>query len=292
MSTPGHGTTEHGSVTEPEERSGDPATAGAHFRILVAYDGARFHGWQFQPDQISVQGEIERAIRGVTGRAIRIQGAGRTDAGVHALGQVASFRVETRLEPERLRMALNAHLPPDIRVHCCAPAPEAFSARFDAHWRLYRFVLARTASPFLRGRAVVPRWWPDLEPMQAAAGCLPRGEQDFHAFTTQPEGPFGCFLHEARWERWAGGYLFTIRANRFLYQMVRILVGTFLEVGRGRLRPEEVLRILERGDRRSAGPLAQAHGLYLAGVGYDPPWPECGPVEPGPIGPEGVFESR
>ncbi len=251
------------SATEEERR----------FRALVAYDGGRFHGWQFQPGLSTIQGEIERAIAATTARTIRVAGAGRTDAGVHALGQVSSFTLRTRLAPDRLRMALNAHLPPEIRIHACEEAPVGFSARQSARFRRYQYVLARRDTPFLRGRAYVPRVWPDLEAMQTAAALLPRGERDFRSLTTQPEGPYGCRLDEARWETWDLGYLFTIRASRFLYQMVRILVGTFLEIGRGRRPPEAMPQILAAQNRSAAGPLAPAHGLYLVEVGYDPPWP-------------------
>ena len=111
-------------------------------------------------------------------------------------------------------------------------------------------------------------------------GCIPDTVTvsvtgyEFRAFTTQPEGPFGCRLHRATWAEWEGGLVFTVESNRFLYQMVRILVGTFLEIGRGRLEPEVMGRILSAGDRRGAGPLVAACGLYLVRVGYDPPWPE------------------
>lgn len=249
--------------------------ASRRFRVLVAYDGSRFHGWQVQPGMTTVQGEIEKALRAITGTRVPVTGAGRTDAGVHALGQVASFMSPTRLAPERLRLALNAHLPPDIRVHCCDEAPEDFSARFRAHWRRYHYVLARRASPFQRGRAYVPRSWPDLGRMNTGLESL-LGEHEFRSFTTQPEGPFGCLLHEAIWREWTEGYVFTIRSNRFLYQMVRILVGTLLEIGRGRLAPGDLQRILEGKDRRAAGPLAPACGLYFAEAGYAPPWPGPG----------------
>ena len=248
----------------------DPPPAGARlFRAQVAYDGGRFHGWQFQPAQATVQGEIERAIAAVTAHQIRVQGAGRTDAGVHALGQVCSFDLSTRLEPPRLLAALNAHLPPDIRIFHLEEAPPGFSARFSACWRRYRYFLVRRADPFRRGRAYVPRTWPDLIRMREAAPVLV-GEHEFRSFTTQPEGPFGCRVEEADWDAWGGGYVFSIRSNRFLYQMVRILV----EIGRGRIPPEAMARILAGGDRRAAGPLAPGVGLYLAEVGYDPSWPD------------------
>jgi len=251
-----------------------PGPDEAGYRLLVSYDGGPFHGWQFQPELPTVQGELERALHAITGRQVRIQGAGRTDAGVHALGQVASFVIATRIPAGRLAPALNAHLPGTIRVLASAAAPERFSARFSAQWRAYRYVVARRETPFTRGRATVPRGsWPALAPMQDALPAI-LGEHEFRAFTTQPEGPFGSCVHEASWSAWEDGYVFSIRANRFLYQMVRILVGTCLEIGAGRRPPESLGELLARGDRRAAGVLAPPSGLYLAGVGYDPPWPE------------------
>ena len=262
-----------GELTPDGEKPAGEIAAERSIRLLVAYDGAAYHGWQVQPELPTVQGELERALAAITGRAVRVQGAGRTDAGVHALGQVASLRVVTRLDSVRLRAALNAHLPRDIRIERAGEAPPDFAARFSALWREYRYLLARSESPFLRGRAWVPRHWPDPARMNAA--LLPiTGEHEFTAFTTQPEGPYGCRVHEAMWSEWEGGLAFTIRSNRFLYQMVRILVGTCVEIGRGRLDPEALARILEQGDRRHAGPLAPAAGLYLIQVGYDPPWPD------------------
>ena len=252
------------------------------FRALVAYDGAAYSGWQFQPNARTVQGELERALHAVTGERVRIEGAGRTDQGVHALGQIASFRVVTNLAPERLRAAMSFHLPPDIRVHRLALAPEEFSARFSARWRLYWYLLAREASPFTFRRAHTPRQWPKLDPMNEALSFL-LGEWSFRGFTTQPEGPFGCYVSEARWEETPLGLTLRIRANRFLYHMVRIVVGTSLDIGMGKRPPRTMADVLLSENRSMAGPLASGDGLYLAAVGYDPPWPEAElPIDLGP----------
>jgi tRNA pseudouridine38-40 synthase len=268
--------------------SGEPQPTGAAgdglrlLRALVSYDGTRYHGWQIQTREATVQGEVERALCEVTTEPVRIVGAGRTDAGVHALGQVFSFRSDSRIPAARLGPALNARLPPDIRVHALEEAPAGFSARFSARWRLYGYLLARRSSPFLFRRAYVPRAWPEAESMNQALAPL-RGERDFRAFTSQKEGPFGCRLLEARWSIWEHGLVLRVRADRFLYRMVRVLAGTCLQIGQGRRPPEEMARILAAGDRHAAGPLVPAHGLYLAAVGYDPPWP--GPEVPDVPGP-------
>jgi len=258
-----------GSIQDPPPVDALPERA---YRALVTYDGSGFHGWQFQPGLPTVQGAIEDALFAITGQRTRVQGAGRTDAGVHALGQVADFRIRTRIVPERMARALNAHLPGSARILAVEVAPGGFSARFSARFRRYRYRIDRVHTPFNRGRAYVPRFRPSLERMQAALDPLP-GEHDFQAFTTQPEGPFGCCVHSLSWEERSGGIDFTVQANRFLYQMVRILVGTMLEIGRGRLEPEEMKAILLGRDRRRAGPLAPAAGLYLEEVGYEPAWP-------------------
>lgn len=258
----------------------DPALT--RFRIQVAYDGGRFHGWQVQPREMTVQGELERALSTLTGARPRIQGAGRTDAGVHALGQVADFEVETRIPPHRMAKALNAHLPPDIRVLACEEAPPGFSARFRASWRAYEYVLARARSPFLHRYAYTPPAWPELERMQRSTATL-LGEHDFRSFTSQPEGPYGCHLHDAAWTPWRGGLRFRIRADRFLYRMVRVLVGTFLQIGTGKREAGSLPQVLAARDRSAAGPLAPAQGLYLVAVGYDPGWPgRTGPRAVGP----------
>lgn len=259
----------------------DEATEERSFRALVAYDGLHFSGWQYQPNARTVQGELERAIHAVTAQSVRIEGAGRTDQGVHAHGQVASFKVTTRLGAERLKPALNFHLSPDVRVHRLDDAPLDFSARFSARWRLYWYELAREASPFTRERAFTPKQWPTVAPMNEALAFL-LGEWSFRGFTTQPEGPYGCYVSEARWEETPLGLRLVLRANRFLYHMVRIVVGSSLEVGVGKRAPIWLREILARENRSLAGPLAPAHGLYLTAVGYDPPWPLERPIDPGP----------
>lgn len=251
------------------------------FRALVAYDGSRFHGWQAQPREATVQGELERALTAITRQKVRIQGAGRTDAGVHALGQAMNFEVATRLAPHRMEAALNAHLPPEIRVYACEEAPDGFSARFSATWRAYEYVLARDRSPFLAKYAHTPPRWPELEAMNRCAPAL-LGEHSFRAFTSQKDPPFGCHVHELHWSAWAGGLVFRIRADRFLYRMVRILVGTFLQIGAGQRPGSALTQVLQASDRTAAGPLAPGHALFLSAVGYRPGWPTWG--EPGAIG--------
>ena len=247
------------------------ARARRNIRAVVAYDGSGFHGWQLQPTLPTVQGEIERALQAITGAEVRVQGAGRTDAGVHALGQVASFEVATPIPDPRLRSALNAHLPASIRIAALETAPPEFHARFSAHWRHYGYLLVREESPFLSRYAYRPRSWPELERMNAACENL-AGEHDFRAFTSQPEGPYGCHLLEAGWRPWAGGLLFQVRADRFLYRMVRFLVGVCIEIGRGNREIGHLRELAGTGDRSRVAAPAPAMGVYLLRVGYGPQW--------------------
>ncbi|MEZ4653949.1 MAG: tRNA pseudouridine(38-40) synthase TruA [Candidatus Eisenbacteria bacterium] len=254
-----------------EGTASDPSAPGTRtLRVLVAYDGSGYHGWQVQPGLPTVQGEIESALSRITGQRTRVHGAGRTDTGVHALGQVASFTLTTRIPDDRLASALNAHLPPEIRVGAVEPSPTR-STRASAHWRCYGYLLVREPSPFLSRYAFRSRPWPDPDPMNAACAEL-TGERDFRAFTSQPEGPFGCFLFGARWRAWSDGLVFEVRANRFLHRMVRFLVGTCLEIGRGNRPVEEMANLLESGDRRRTPAPAPSTGLYLLEVGYEEPW--------------------
>lgn len=240
-------------------------------RAVVAYDGSGYHGWQFQPSLLTIQGEIERALYAVTGGAVRVHGAGRTDAGVHALGQVASFEVDTRLPDPRLLSALNSHLPSAVRISVLETAPPEFHARFSAHWREYGYLLVKEESPFLSRYSFRPRPWPDLDLMNSACEDI-AGERDYRAFTSQAEGPFGCHLLEAGWRACPGGLVFQVRSDRFLYRMVRFLAGACIEIGRGNRSIGHVRELLGTGDRSRVPAPAPAMGVYLLRVGYGPEW--------------------
>jgi tRNA pseudouridine38-40 synthase len=235
-------------------------------RLDLEYDGTAFAGWSAQPGLRSVQEEVERALRTILRREAALTVAGRTDRGVHAWGQVASYEGEPA--PAR---ALNAVLPNDVAVLACAPAPDGFDARRDARSRTYCYrLLTRAApSPFERRRAL---WWPrplDVEALQACAAAL-RGTHDFTAFTpTQTDHVrFERDVLDARWER-AGDFLeFWITADTFMRHMNRVLVGTMLEAATGRRSVESFADLLTGRPRAQAGDTAPAHGLYLASVAY------------------------
>lgn len=264
----------------------------ATIKLILAYDGNRYSGWQTQnrpqsivhgPRPKTIQEEIEKALEKVFKKKIRIEASGRTDAGVHAVAQVAHFALNRAFDLKKLPAALNAYLPSDILVSSAKKAPARFHARFDAEKKLYRYCVVNTAQRplFVSGYAAWVRHPLDVKKMRRAARCL-LGRHDFRSFqatdrvprrsvTTVSKiritRPRGCsmfpFMGRAVW------ILVDIEASGFLRNMVRNIVGTLIEVGRGRLDAEKIGEILRARDRRAAGPCAPAQGLYLMEVHYD-----------------------
>jgi tRNA pseudouridine38-40 synthase len=245
----------------------------SRIRLRLEYDGTDFHGWQLQAGERTVQGELEAAFAHILGVPVRVHGAGRTDAGVHARGQTAHADVDTRLDPAALQRALNAVLPPDVAVLELAAAASDFDARGAARWKryVYRILERRPASP-LRRRAVWHHHGSlDLGRMRDAARLL-EGTHDFAAFRGNPRGSGdeGTVRTLLRLElRREGDELWIVAEGQaFLRHMVRNLVGTLVEVGRGRLPAESMREILASRDRSRAGPTAPACGLCLEHVEY------------------------
>ena len=239
-------------------------------RLDIEYDGGGFRGWAVQPGLRTVQGELEAALATVLREPVKLTVAGRTDTGVHALGQVASFATEAEVG-EDLARRLNGVGPDDIAVTAAAAVEDRFDARRSARSRSYRYrLLARSApSPFELTRAL---WWPhrvDLGALEACATALP-GTHDFTAFTpTQTDHVrFDREIHHAGWERDGDILSFRITADAFMRNMVRILVGTMLEVSSGRRTPTSFTKLLTGAPRSAAGETAPPHGLYLEKVGY------------------------
>lgn len=243
-------------------------------RLDLAYEGTRYHGFGLQPNRRTIQEVLEEALARSLGERVRVTAAGRTDAGVHASGQVVSFTTRGRLAPPELLRAANAHLPDDVLVHGAADMPPEYDARRSAIRRHYRYLIWSQRLPSLWWR----RWaWhltdrPDLAAMQQATDQLV-GTHDFASFlghrSQEPSGRTTIrTIERAAW--WQDGNLigFEITANAFLRHMVRGVVGTLVEVGRGKLDPAQFGTILGAGDRRQAGPNAPPHGLILTGVEY------------------------
>jgi tRNA pseudouridine38-40 synthase len=269
-----------------------------NLRLILSYDGADFAGWQVQPGRSTVQGELASAIRRLSGENVLPQGSGRTDAGVHALAQVASFATASTIPVENWRRALNDILPASIRVLEVIEAAPEFHARKSARAKTYRYRIYRGAicPPFL-ARYVWHYPYPLEEAVMVAAADVVVGEHDFTSFaavdpervermaaeenvgvgksatthlqTTNLQMTNVRTIFSSNWTREGAELIYTVRGSGFLHHMVRNLVGTFVLVGKGTLSREEFRRILDARDRTAAGPTAPASGLYLVEVEYD-----------------------
>lgn len=242
------------------------------YRLHIEYDGAAFHGWQVQPGHPSVQAAVEEALTTALRTTVEVTGSGRTDAGVHARGQVAHFATDEPVDLHRLRRSLNGLLPETVAVHALAAAPDGFHARYDARRRRYHYYTSTLPRPLERGRRWLLRPAPDLDRMNRAA-CTLLGTHDFDAFCKTQSATRNrvCTVYDARWvdEPRHGDAYFVVEADRFLHGMVRAIVGTLVQIGRGKRPENDLTSVLASRDRRSAGPAAPAHGLVLEYVGYD-----------------------
>jgi len=248
-----------------------------NLKLILSYDGSEYSGWQIQPDAATIQGTLASAIGRLTGEKVLPQGSGRTDAGVHALAQVATFSTASTVPVENFVKALNDVLPPSIRVLESVEVPDDFHARKSAYAKTYRYRILRSpiCSPFI-ARYVWHFPYPLDEPSMARAAAQVLGEQDFTSFAAvDPERgredsePSNVrTIMESCWKRDGEQFIYTVRGNGFLHHMVRNLVGTFVLVGKGTLQVEEIVRILESRNRSSAGPTAPASGLCLVAVEY------------------------
>lgn len=272
-----------------------------HWKLTLSYDGTHFHGWQVQPGLMTVQSSLAEAIERVTGGHVLPQGSGRTDAGVHALAQVASFALASLMPAPNLLRALNRVLPSSVRVLAATPVAASFHARHSALAKIYEYRIferrqrtapdasatERICSPFLAPFVWDCRWPLSLETMQDAA-TLFLGTHDFTSFAAsdperglrdeeddgpRPRGqrinPVKTITH-SNWSIENGLLVYRIRGNGFLHHMVRNIVGTLVDIGRGSLTPGDVGTIMAARDRTRAGPTAPARGLYLHTVEYDP----------------------
>ncbi len=271
-----------------------------NIRLMIAYDGTDFHGWQIQPNRPTIQGALVEVASRLTGEKIFLFGAGRTDAGVHALGQTASFKTGSGMSPDEFRRAFNALLPPAIRVLRCEEESPDFHPRWQAVEKTYQYRIYRGAIvPPFDERYVLHYPFPLNEEAMAQAAPLFEGEHDFTAFAgaegDEEEGRQRTPVREilsariarvARANVWSEPFarlapepvstgeelVFTVRGRSFLRFMVRKMAGTLLEIGRGRLAPDDILVQYEKRDRSAVGPTVPAQGLFLVAVEYPDRW--------------------
>jgi tRNA pseudouridine38-40 synthase len=241
-----------------------------NFKLTLEYDGTDFHGWQRQPGLRTVQGTMETALAEIFGKEIQVNGAGRTDAGVHALGQVANFAAGSRLTIEQVGKAIASKLPEDIHVYRVDEVDLNFHARFSARSRRYTYYLRTEPTAIWRRFAYVVPFPLELDGMTTAARYLV-GEKDFASFTPNRGGgsPTLCNLLSCAVERHDEIVSVAVEADHFLHNMVRTIVGTLIEVGRGRFKPEHVKDVLRKTDRTAAGPTIPPNGLFLMEVVYE-----------------------
>jgi tRNA pseudouridine38-40 synthase len=256
-------------------------TARRRVRLELAYDGTGYAGWQIQPDVPTVQGVVFAAARTVLGEPVKLVGASRTDAGVHALHQVASLTTDSALDAATIKRALNATLPPDIRVVGAAEAAVTFDARRDAAGKRYAYLIdaGAVASPLLRRYAWHIPAGLDLAAMRAALEAI-RGVHDFSAFCAAPgrDAMPVCHVRGVHVVGRRSWVVLLVSADRFLHHMVRTLVGSAIAIGRGARDPAWLAEVLKSRDRRQAGATAPAHGLTLVRVLYtaaEPPLEHC-----------------
>ncbi len=243
-----------------------------NIKLTLSYDGADFSGWQTQPGKRTVQETLETAIARITGEAKpRVNASGRTDSGVHAVGQVVNFFTGTTLAADALMRALNAHLPHDLVVHDAADRPPSFDANRDAIRKLYRYIIhdGPTPNPFLRKYCCWTKRRLDAVAMARAAESLV-GRHDFHSFETEWPNRSSSIrtITHLSVNRFGDHVWIDVEADGFLYNMVRAIAGTLMNVGRGYWPVDEVARILAAEDRTRAGPTAPAQGLFLMRVIY------------------------
>lgn len=243
--------------------------------MLIEYDGRPFSGWQIQHDRPSVQQAVEHALEVILKVRPTVTGSGRTDAGVHARGQVAHFDVDEPVDAARLRRSLNGVLPDSVAVLALEETSDEFHARFSARSRRYRYYVTGVPTALDPDRRWLLRPVPDFDRMNEAADYLV-GRHDFDSFCIAKSETKNrvCSIYSAGWAREVtstgrSDWYFEIEGDRFLHGMVRAVVGTLVMIGRGKLDVEDIPRIMDAKDRRAAGPAAPAHGLILERVTYE-----------------------
>jgi len=240
-----------------------------NIKLEIEYDGTDFHGWQMQPRLRTVQGEIQEKLSTILAEEVRLIGAGRTDVGVHALGQVANFKTDNRLDGESILRGLNGLLADDVVIKKIQEVDPDFHARYSATSRLYKYRVYRGRTALLRRYVWEVLYSLNLDKITKATEEI-QGERDFSSFCVAESAKENniCGVTDATWEQSGDELIFRIEANRFLHTMVRSLAGTLVEVGRGYFSLTDFVDIMKAEDRRKAGPTAPACGLHLVEVRY------------------------
>jgi len=238
-------------------------------KLLIEYDGTDFLGWQWQPKGRTVEGVLKSSLQSLLQTQPKLYGSGRTDSGVHALAQAANFKTTSDLSNEQLRDGLNYYLPSDIRILSAEDVADDFHARHSAKGRLYRYVISKYQRAIGRQYAWYYKPKLDVDSMNHAAELL-LGRHSFKAFARENpnEQHYLCDIEQAGWRTKSDQLMFEIKANRFLHNMVRIIVGTLLEIGRGKTSPDVVSKMLNNEDKASAGMVVPPHGLFLVRVEF------------------------
>ncbi|MEF2594933.1 MAG: tRNA pseudouridine(38-40) synthase TruA [Lachnospiraceae bacterium] len=240
-------------------------------KIIVAYDGTNYCGWQVQPNGITIESVLNHHLSELLGEEIHVIGASRTDSGVHADGNVAVFDTSARMPAERISYALNTRLPQDIRIQDSCEVPSDFHPRFQRTVKTYEYRICnrKFPDPCSRLYSLFYYWELDVEQMKKAAAYLV-GEHDFTSFCTKKEEVTNCVrtIYSLDIEKTGDQIVIRIRGNGFLYNMVRIITGTLLRVGGGLIKPEQIPEILAAQDRSAAAETAPAHGLKLVKIEY------------------------
>lgn len=243
-----------------------------NIKLEIEYDGKDYQGWQKQPQKLNIQGEIERAIQNITGEEVDLIGSGRTDAGVHAFGQVANFKINSEFPIEKMAVAINSQLKQSIRIKKAEEVSEDFHSRYHCHQKTYSYIIdnSEQGSAIYRGLTYHVAQPLDMDAMQKAANYLV-GEHDFSSFKSSGTSSKSSVrtIYKAQILKEQDRVVIMLTGSGFLYNMVRIISGTLVEIGLGNKKPEEMLTILEAKDRQKAGKTLPAHGLFLMNVDYD-----------------------
>ena len=243
-----------------------------NIRLTIEYDGKEFNGWQKQPNKLNIQGNLEKVISDLTKEEIEIIGSGRTDAGVHALGQVANFKTNSNIPIEKIAIAINSRIKQSIRIKKAEEVDERFHSRYNCKRKTYRYIIntSETGSAIYRNLEYNIKMQLDVKKMQEAVNFFV-GEHDFSAFKSSGTSSKSSVrtIYNAKVEQDGERIIIELTGNGFLYNMVRIISGTLVEVGLNKIKPEDITKIIESKNRQNAGKTLPPCGLYLVSVEYE-----------------------